>query len=1384
MKHLPPTIVSHLPRMLPIALIALCLVVPAAAELRIGFIDPAAPGATPKRNAAAFEFAQTQGPVTRLQPLPGGGLRAPEGRVCAPEEFDVIWYHQGEDPSLAFSDVANSDLQQYVAGGGTLLLSGAAGKLVNEIGIESTSPRMIAPTDAAFVSGVVVPEKMRNHPIFAGLDATKPIILSSVGGNAIADFYGTAGPHGELLGEGNAGLGERPLVEYTAGAGRVIFVGWRLADFTTAKDAYRPNLERLFGNMLRYLAERNSNRARLVPPPDGGTYVRLFGVPFLRGGKPVQLEGTALQARTAAMIVPATETQDTFEAGDVRVGEKPVAGDKVSAQALALTLLTRERPVAAFITARKAEQEGDQKREREMIGALRIIKPIVEFLKAPLSPQKLPDVEQSVLYGRSPAMAPGGDITPVYEPVEDGGFRISNSKRQMNRPIAHGQNRVWTGDVPLFRVDTTAGNGCYSADRIYPLWPRPDAVAGGVYPSMGSLRIGVLGADGAPKWLDEAPAVTALFRPGYTEYDLADKAAGWTAKLAIAPALDFHGFVCRMAFDKPVRLVWQYGGVWWQQGEGNANKVAINGAKAEITEANLPNGLVCVGWDGTGDGKALATSYGQQAEFRATAAQQTYRIAGTWGVTKYVEARAKATMARLDTPNAAAWPEVRDRMKQSWFDCYIGRALQPQEHLATLLAKPDAALQATQDWWDKRRAEFQVKTPDAQTNALLNFARAISEYHRQGPGLVLGAQYWIMYSHISTGWYGKQWAGDHKTMEECLRLYGAFQGENGFIRWVSPSLTAFDAEDNTPYWVDQVWRHYTWTGDKQFLRDMWPIVQNAVRWMRRQNDPDGDGLFRDFYEYWNCDSNGKGPKAATPSAMAWAMLDRAARIAAVLGDPVAEKEYRALADKSRTAIFRELWNPKAGRLGSVGSDEIWRGHPQTWEEYLAINAGLLSPEQGRSAMRWVAAHYGFEPTPGVKLLSCSDWFPIRWSVQWVPTGDTCLAALGGMKSGDADLWWPYLKTVVGSSFRSDFPGINMGIGNSGAGGGDREDVDSADPLPHVAVRGLFGIEPALQEGRIDICPAFPSDWREAEIRTPDVSYTYRRTGDRAVFRIHTPKPVVKRVRANLNGPEMITKAETDSTVSVKLGPAIAAPKPTSPPPILAEQQPPTEADTGKPLVATEKGRQVLFDLSAACDKTVEEFAAAPFIFDFADGPSRMQDWWGNPSFTMGPTPKVLEASNGVTFLISGRPRPGMGQSPKNLIALSSWKPYPFAAGATIPVGLKCERLWLLLQAYVHPMKNYVPNGEVVLHYADGTTALTQLIPPLNLDAYFQHFSRQGVSVPLGAARSGGFVDIVSSHADALEIKCDPTKELAKVEVRAVCSEGAIGVAGMTAEKAE
>jgi hypothetical protein len=102
------------------------------------------------------------------------------------------------------------------------------------------------------------------------------------------------------------------------------------------------------------------------------------------------------------------------------------------------------------------------------------------------------------------------------------------------------------------------------------------------------------------------------------------------------------------------------------------------------------------------------------------------------------------------------------------------------------------------------------------------------------------------------------------------------------------------------------------------------------------------------------------------------------------------------------------------------------------------------------------------------------------------------------------------------------------------------------------------------------------------------------------------------------------------------------------------------------------------------------------------------------------------------------------------------------------------------------MKNYIPNGEVVLHYAGGKQSIESLIPPFNLDCYFQHFSLKGSPVPLG--RLGpwpiGWTPIhrgmSGAHADVLELTCDPRAPLESVELRATCSEGVLGLAAMTA----
>jgi hypothetical protein len=1361
---------------------------PAHAGLAIGYVAPGGEQALGKHNAAGLAFTRTQGAVTVLRPDASGVWRDADNRFRAPDEFDALWYHQGDDPGITLGETVIADLLMYVKTGGAMLLSGAAGRLVNDMGVEPTLLRILGTSIDAFVSGIVVQERFRAHPAFAGLDTSQPILLSGRGCNALVDFYGTRGwPRGDLLADGNAGVGERPLVEYTVGAGRIILVGWRLADLTT-QDAYRANIERLFGNLLKYLADHRGHRARPIPPAGEPAYIRLLGIPFLRAKAPVDFDVPAAGAPCAAVLGTEAGSGTDYPAGDLHIEEAPVQEDHVKVNALGLTLFSSEKGVNQSVGVLRAEQDAMDRHDRELMEGMKVITPQVNFKDAPLQPSQPIQADRSVLLGRSPFMAPddgwGGVAQATYVPVETGGFSILDSQRQLNRPIVHGQNRVWTGDVPIFRMDTVTGNGSYAEERVFPLWPRPDAQAGNVNPCMGTLRIGVRQPDGATLWFDTMRHVSALFRPGFSQYELAPPDNEWRTVVTVAPALNGHGMICHVVCDRPVNLVWEFGGVWWSQAESNANRVDLSGRAARITEPNLPNNLVIAGCDYDAQGRVLTAPYGQQVEFAAAAPCQNGYIVAVWGVTAYNEPRAQNTLARLDTPNAAGWPQARNRLKRLWFDCYIGRALDPERRFAELVGRPSAALHETLSWWTKRRDEFQIRTPDPYLNALINWSRCTTEYHRQGPGLVLGAQIWQMYSHISTGWYGKEWGGDHEAIADMLRFYGAMQGDDGFIRWISPSLVAFVAENNTAYWVDQVWRHYTWTGDREFVKDLWPAVRKAVAFQQAKHDPDGDGLFQDFYEYWNCDSNGKGPKAAASSATSWAMLDRAARLAEVVGDGAAAAEYRTAADKTREQIFRELWREEEGRLGSIGADGIWRGHPQTWEEYLAVNAGLLSPEQGRRAMRWVMAHYGFKPYEA-QLLACSDWWPIRWSVQWVPSGDTCLAALAGMKSGDADAWWPYLKTAVYSSFYSDFPGINMGISNQGAGGGDREDVDSVDPFTHVAVRGLFGIEPALHENRIDICPSFPSEWTEAGITMPDIRYTYRRDGDKAAFTIHTPRPLVKRVRANLTGPEVVTPAETESEVTVPLGLPIPPPESAKESPILVDRPTKVPQPTVKPLPPETRDRMALVDLSAAFNTTIENMVAQGYIYDYADTPAPIEGWWGNPKITLPPSPRMIEAPNGVRFLTAGRPLADLAPRPNNLLALSSWRPYPLPAGATIPVGLHCEQLWLLLQSYVHPMKNYIPNGEVILHYADGKQSVVSLVPPYNLDCYFQHFSQAGISVPFGqlSFTSGwSFVHqgLSAAHADALAVDCDPGTILESVELRATCSEGVLGLLAVTA----
>ena len=239
---------------------------------------------------------------------------------------------------------------------------------------------------------------------------------------------------------------------------------------------------------------------------------------------------------------------------------------------------------------------------------------------------------------------------------------------------------------------------------------------------LGTLRLGVPGAgegsSGSIRCRNRHHLLAWLHR-----YRVAHPDAGWTATVTVAPSWETNGLICRVEFDREVALAWQYGGIWWAETEANRNRVTL-----EAPRPGLPRPTCRMDWSLPAGmarrGPERQAAYGEQVEFVAEQARRAYHIVATWGVTEYDAARAEKLMARLDTPAAAGWTWARDILKRRWFDCYIGRALKPELRLRAALLAPEAELRRISEFWDSRRTEFQVKTPDAHLNALVNWARA------------------------------------------------------------------------------------------------------------------------------------------------------------------------------------------------------------------------------------------------------------------------------------------------------------------------------------------------------------------------------------------------------------------------------------------------------------------------------------------------------------------------------------------------------------------------------------------------------------------------------------------------------------------------------------
>lgn len=237
-----------------------------AAVIRLGLL--AADEQLGEVAEAAYDWAATQYQTTILIADDSGGFSDAKGSQQALDRFAVLWLHYSETnalPDVFLADATKDAVMSYLESGGTMFLTALGIQCTFELGLqEDPNPRNFTPLGKEPPEiGVVPTAEGAKHPIFSGFDTSGPIYLCSMDqpGNT-SDFMNSGELQGTLLATktrgGGAGAGERPIVEFDVGKGKIITLAHHNAIYTDDRSDESENLRKLTTNIVEYLAANSA----------------------------------------------------------------------------------------------------------------------------------------------------------------------------------------------------------------------------------------------------------------------------------------------------------------------------------------------------------------------------------------------------------------------------------------------------------------------------------------------------------------------------------------------------------------------------------------------------------------------------------------------------------------------------------------------------------------------------------------------------------------------------------------------------------------------------------------------------------------------------------------------------------------------------------------------------------------------------------------------------------------------------------------------------------------------------------------------------------------------------------------------------------------------
>ena len=713
---------------------------------------------------------------------------------------------------------------------------------------------------------------------------------------------------------------------------------------------------------------------------------------------------------------------------------------------------------------------------------------------------------------------------------------------------------------------------------------------------------------------------------------------------------------------------------------------------------------------------------------------------------------------------------------------------------------------------------FKLQTPDPELNLVSQLAipayRAVW-WNNDGTHIALhGATAWAapylgwrcLYGAITLGW--------DDFLREDFRAHGAHQASGAGAGGGFPSLYfsrdwSYNMDE---VFVHQLFHYYDWSGDADLIRNMWPRIEQNLKFRKAKLDPDNDCLYTSWLNTWISDYHWYlGGKCTQSSAYHYDAFRQMAETATLVGrDPAPFAEE---AKRIREGMDRELWLEDQGVYAEY-KDTIGLQRQHRSVElptiYHPIEVGLASPERAARMAAFVRDTFEHIKTPGNGLISYSSpWRPTDASGVLHSSRDRCPnetlhMGLAAYQAGLDEYANRLLRGVCYSVTKSVTAAGSLcnKVDDQGHGQAHPDFADTTSLFFRTVAEGLFGIQPAVPKGKVRFAPLFPREWDHASLSTGGFTIEFKRTGLTEAFSFKTDRKLDYEIRLPLRFATIntltVNGVATDYVVEAEVGAPrirvripschqaqvlVAYPQSAA----IAKAVPiatrPLEWFLPRPqsLPAPDRAtcHAVVYNLDPHCNKKLEKVfeqkysSSAMGKIHWMDVRSDSGSRWDRKS--LQPTLEKLHArldDRGQFVTANSKTQFRVAMTEKNVLLLGRWDELP--KEVRVPVATpRVREVCLLIVGRTYPMQSHIANARIVLHYQDGASQPTDLINPWNYDDSIGRFGDYHYSnnemVELGQ----------QAHADVISLPADPGRQLVAVEAQCLSDQILFGVMAIT-----